>query len=192
MTQMAYTALLLAGGQSRRMGQSKALLPWKGGTVVEHIMQIVAPLVSSGSIVGTDTLPLPRGWTAQIDTHPQQGPVGGLATALSRISTPYALVLSCDLPLLTEAALRYLMDHHLPKKNAIFVTPNNCWQPLIGLYDRQAGQQFEAALAHGKRRLQRVVASLPLQLVPCPVQYVTALTNINTPEEYQHVYAAHH
>ena len=104
-----YTAILLAGGQSRRMGRPKAQLPWQGTTIAQHLIEVVAPLVSSGLVVGTHDWALPEGWTSCLDAQPGQVPVGGLATALPRLTTPYGLVLSCDLPLLSTAVLRHLM-----------------------------------------------------------------------------------
>jgi len=187
-----YTAVLLAGGQSRRMGRPKAQLPWKGKTIADHLIEVVAPLVSSGLVVGTQDLNLPKGWTAYLDEQPGQGPVGGLATALPRLTTPYGLVLSCDVPLLTTAALRPLLAAQGAASMACFYTANERWHPLVGVYARASAVHFQAALARDERLLQAVLKPLAPQLMACPIHLVDALTNVNTPEQYQTVYAAHH
>lgn len=185
-----YTALLLAGGQSRRMRRPKALLPWKGGTIASHLMAMAQPLVHQGLVVGTDALPMAAGWSALLDEQPGQGPVGGLAAALPRLRTPYALVLSCDVPLLTTAVLQALLAQHAAPSNACLVDTNGRVHPLVGVYTREAGACFQQALAQGQRRLMTVLETLPMQYLPCSAPH--ALTNINTPEQYQAAYVAHH
>mgnify|MGYP001792548412 CR=1 FL=1 len=187
-----YTAVLLAGGQSRRMGRPKALLPWKGQTIAQHLMAVVAPLVSSGLVVGTHDLPLAEGWTACLDQHPGYGPVGALATALPRLNTPYGLVLSCDLPLLDRATLHHLLAGRGDASVACFRTADGQVHPLIGVYAQSLGAHFEQALAVRHLRLLRVLRSLHPRVLPCPTALEVALTNVNTPEQYQQIYATHH
>lgn len=191
-TTALYTAVLLAGGQSRRMGRPKALLPWQGRTLAEHLIEVVTPLVSSGLVVGTYDLSLPKGWAACLDDHPGQGPVGGLATALPRLDTPYGVVLSCDVPLLSTAALCHLLEARGTAPAACFRTSDGQCHPLVGVYAQSLGTHFRQALAVRQLRLLRVLNTLPLTVVPCPASLEAALTNVNTPEQYQQLYAAHH
>lgn len=187
-----YTAVLLAGGQSRRMGRPKAQLLWKGKTLAEHLMQVVTPLVSSGLVVGTQDLRLPKGWTSCLDDHPGHGPVSALATALPRLTTPYGVVLSCDLPLLNKAILQHLLDARGDASVAFFRTSDQQAHPLMGVYAQSLGEHFGQALMARDLRLLQVIRILPKRIIPCPVALEHTLTNVNTPEQYEQIYAAHH
>lgn len=187
-----YTAVLLAGGQSRRMGRPKAQLPWKGKTIAQHLMKVVAPFVSNGLVVGTHDLRLPQGWTSCLDDYPGHGPVSALATALPRLTTPYALVLSCDLPLLNKAVLHHLLDAQGDAPVAFFRTSDQQAHPLVGIYAQSLGEHFGQALMARDLRLLQVVATFPKTIIPCPSALEHTLTNVNTPEQYQQIYAAHH
>lgn len=187
-----YTAILLAGGQSRRMGRPKAQLPWKGRTIAHHLIEVVTPLVSSGLVVGSPDWPIPTGWTACLDDQAGLGPVGGLATALPRLTTPYGLVLSCDVPLLSTAVLRHLLAARGAASAACFRTSDGQVHPLVGVYAQLLGAQFGQAVAARQLRLMQVLQDLPLITIPCPASLEATLTNVNTPEQYQDVYAAYH
>ena len=43
-TEQGYTGIILAGGQSSRMGKEKGLIQWKGKTLIENAIAILSPL----------------------------------------------------------------------------------------------------------------------------------------------------
>lgn len=106
-------ALILAGGRSRRMGRDKALLPVADGrTLLEQTAALIAPLVPDVRVAvqpGTPPDPVRRGFPLLTDPAPDLGPTGGLRAALAADPGAAWLVVACDLPGLTAAALAALV-----------------------------------------------------------------------------------
>src|SRR6478752_8950408 len=89
---------VLAGGKSTRMGRDKALLPWGEGTLVEHVAEVVRSGVGNVTVIGRDVA----------DLIPDQGPLGGLLTALAGMKADWALMVAVDMPNLTPEVVRGL------------------------------------------------------------------------------------
>jgi molybdopterin-guanine dinucleotide biosynthesis protein A len=140
--QLPFTAALLAGGKSRRMGRDKVFLPveWEGKSVPLwdrqlSILKAVAPaeLVISG--------PRKKEYSASIQVYADDwhgvGPLGGIATCLNRINTGLLLVLAIDLPRVQPSFLLSLLAG---AGAACGVVPfaNNHFEPLIAIYPKAA------------------------------------------------------
>lgn len=178
------TGVILAGGQSRRMGQNKALLSLGGQTFLDRIAGVLTPLVQE--LVVVDNGALAGHWQGTLwqDNYPQQGPAAGIETALSQLQTSHALVVGCDFPLLEAAPLTYLLENSIPKQSTIFSLAGR-WQPLVGVYAKAHHVYFEKALQQQQLQLRAVLQKLPLQVCACPVPWEACLSNINTLEAYQ-------
>lgn len=97
--------LVLAGGASRRMGRDKALLPWQGRTLLDHMLALLAAAGVERSVVSGDR-PEHDGLP---DRRPRQGPLGGLATAAAVLPDCRLLVVPVDMPMLAPARLVALL-----------------------------------------------------------------------------------
>jgi molybdopterin-guanine dinucleotide biosynthesis protein A len=108
-TTPAISVAVLAGGQSRRMGQDKAWLPVGGRPVVERVIERVAPLSDDLLLIAyaDDAY---RHLSARLvgDVYPGKGPLGGIYTALQAARYDHCLVVACDMPFLDAGLLRYL------------------------------------------------------------------------------------
>lgn len=104
------TGVILAGGQSRRMGFNKAEAGIGGESMlirmVEKLQEVTpAIVVSSGSI----TYPgIP--WKQIPDEYPQCGPLGGIYSVLKTSSSMLNLIVSCDIPLVSVSLLKYIVS----------------------------------------------------------------------------------
>lgn len=115
-----FTGLILAGGQSRRFGTDKALALWQDAPLLLHVMRTLAPEVASLKLVVDRPARYPEVYAAfrashpnvmldeLVDAFPRCGPMGGLYTGLGAMATEWALVVSCDAPLLEPVVLRLL------------------------------------------------------------------------------------
>ncbi len=102
---------ILAGGQSRRMGQDKAFLPVGGRPVIERVIQRVASLSDDVTIVTNTPDPYRHlGLRMVSDVYPGKGSLGGIYTAIRAARHRYCLVVACDMPFLNPDLLRYLMS----------------------------------------------------------------------------------
>src|SRR5690349_521379 len=104
--------IILAGGQSRRMGRNKALLRLTPDrpTLIEEVAATVAPLGPILLVTNTPDayafLDLPM----VPDARPGAGALGGLYSGLLATACPFNLVVACDMPFLQPALLRALAD----------------------------------------------------------------------------------
>jgi molybdopterin-guanine dinucleotide biosynthesis protein A len=107
---LAVSVAVLAGGQSRRMGQDKAFLPVGGRPVVERVVERVGPLSDDLLLIANTRAPYSHlAGRLVSDVYPGQGPLGGIYTALQAARHEHCLVVACDMPFLNPGLLRYLI-----------------------------------------------------------------------------------
>lgn len=96
------TAVILAGGLSRRMGQDKALVHYQGLPLYQHVRQNIQPHVKSVWINynGAQASSFAGMKSVEDDRAGYLGPLAGIEAALRQITTPYLLCLPCDMPVL--------------------------------------------------------------------------------------------
>lgn len=184
---------VLAGGQSRRMGRDKALLPLGDQTLIEHVLAAARPLAHPGLIVGDPAAYGHLGWPVHADCRPGRGPLGGLYTALRTTAAP-VLLLACDLPFLTPAFLRYLVSRRGPQQAVVPHTAAGL-QPLCALYEPSCMATVEAAIQADQLGMRHLLGNLSLDLVRekdwRPYDERDLLfANLNAPAEYQRAQAA--
>lgn len=105
---LSFSVAILAGGQSRRMGQNKALLRLGQLTVLERVINAVRPLCDDLFLVADTSEPY-RSFGLPIvpDLVPGKAVLGGIYTALACARYEWALVLACDMPLLDSRVLAF-------------------------------------------------------------------------------------
>ena len=137
------SGIILAGGRSSRMGRDKAALPFGDGTLLSaqtkklHALGITDILISgyADGMIPDDT--------------PGCGPLGGLATCLTRVKHPRAQVLSVDVPLVPTEVLRELIAAHTG--GVTLLKHGERTEPLIAVYDAALGETARQLLKEGKR-----------------------------------------
>lgn len=105
------SAVVLAGGDSRRMGIEKAFLKMSGGeTIIETILTKLAGL-SEEIILVTNRPQRYEGLGVKLvtDIYPGKGSLGGMYTGLYTMSHSHGLVVACDMPFLKPPLLRYML-----------------------------------------------------------------------------------
>ena len=112
---MISAGVVLAGGQSSRMGRPKAALEWHGSTLLRRTAQIVARATSGPVVVvralGQDLPELPDGVLVADDPREGKGPLQGIAAGLAALTgrADLAFVSSTDLPFLHPAFIRRVL-----------------------------------------------------------------------------------
>lgn len=149
-----FEALILAGGESRRMGRNKSLLPYGGVTLIEHILnqlRTVTPVIristNDGAAFSHLHLPLVP------DLVPGQGPLMGIASGLVSATRPWVLVVATDIP---ELPLDILPELWAASDGHRCVVPRDetgRLQPHFGLYHRELGDSMLDMLGQGRRGL---------------------------------------
>jgi len=181
---------ILAGGGSRRMGRDKLLLPFGEGTVLEAISRALLPVVERLRLIGRAPepgLPLPD---AEPDLHPGLGPLSGIHTALATAEADLVLVVACDLPFVTTAFLRGLLDELSPSLQAVVPCPGGVPVAVCALYsvtclDELAGRLERRELAasdFAKSLRARFLDDHDLSRLDPSGR---CLLNLNTPLDYE-------
>jgi molybdopterin-guanine dinucleotide biosynthesis protein A len=183
------TAVILAGGQSSRMGSNKALLPYRGGRFIESIHRQLAGLFAELLLVtNTPEQYAFLGCRMVPDLHPGLGALAGLHAGLYHSRTPHIFAVACDMPCLNDTLIRALLAR---RQQADVVIPESAdgLEPLHAVYARDCLAPMEAALASGKRRVvsffPRVrVHTFTRDHVATIDPDFSSFSNINTPADY--------
>ncbi|MBD2090042.1 molybdenum cofactor guanylyltransferase [Microcoleus sp. FACHB-1515] len=191
MSKVEIAAIVLAGGQSSRMGQDKALLDVDGVPLLRRVYEVAAkcaPIVyvvtpwperyrslALGCIWLTET-PLPH------ETTPH-GPLVGFAQGLAQVETDWVLLLACDLPRLQADVIQGWMAH-LPEDRSIAAVLHHSkkgWEPLCGFYRRSCLPALEKYIAEGRRSFQGWLTTQTV--LALPLAESDMLFNCNTPDD---------
>jgi molybdopterin-guanine dinucleotide biosynthesis protein A len=188
-------AIVLAGGQSRRMGQPKAWLRFGEQTLLQHILDCFAPLVSCRIVVGAadQELPeLPRDVIQTVDRRADRGPLEGLSAGLSagvgRADVFYAS--SCDVPLLKREFIERLFVLMQPNDQIIVPRDAEHFHPLAAVYRADVLPLIDELLAADRLRPYFLFQKAATRIVDVEQlrdvdPQLESLRNLNTPEEYQ-------
>ena len=109
------SAIVLAGGMSRRLGRDKALETVGGEPLISRVIGRLSSLSRQTVVVVNDltrasALPLPESATVAVDLYPGKGSLGGIFTGLSASEHPWGLVVACDMPFLSTGLLTYMLS----------------------------------------------------------------------------------
>ena len=175
-------AIVLAGGKSRRMGQNKSLLPYRGVPLIQHVINQLRPLFSDILISTNDTgtyrfLGLPM----VPDEVADQGPLMGIASALLQSSHDWNLVVATDIPELPLSLIAQMYEKTAGHSCVVPVTGLGKYEPLFAFYHRSLVASMHTCLQSGKRRVQDILEISERHEV---IIEDSLLCNLNTPDQY--------
>lgn len=186
-----FTLVIQAGGESRRMGQDKALAPFLGQPLIQRVLERVTHLPDE-VLVTTNRPDDFRFLSIRLvsDQMPGYGALGGLYTALSAASHPLVGVIACDMPFVNASLLAAQRDRLAESGNdAVVPQGKSGLEPFHAVYRRTACLPLiQSALEAGKRRVDSWFAQARITFIsPEEVQIhdpqQMAFYNINTLEE---------
>jgi molybdopterin-guanine dinucleotide biosynthesis protein A len=190
---MSSGGIVLCGGQSTRMGTSKALLPFGAETMLQRVVRLLSTVVSPIVVVAAAGQPLPD-LPADVLVAPDEqkgrGPLEGLRAGLKALpeTVDSAYVTSCDVPLLVPAFARRMIDL-LTDHDIAVMEINGFPHPLSAVYRRSTLPRVEALLAQNRLRpvflfdAVRTRRLQPVEMISADAQLLT-LRNLNTREDY--------
>ena len=187
------TLVIQAGGESLRMGQDKALLPFLGQPLIQRVVARLAGLADETFV--TTNHPQSYGFLdlpLVADLLPGCGALGGLYTALVTANHPTVAVVACDMPFVHRGLLAAQVEMLL-NTPADLVIPGSLkgLEPFHAVYRRDAClPHVQAALDAGERRVDSWfnlvrMRSLKQEEIQLYDPRMLSFCNINTPEELQ-------
>lgn len=147
------TALILAGGESRRMGRDKAELVLGEQTLLQRATTIVQPLFSN--VIVSVRTPRTTCESPQVmDDLSHAGPLAGLAAGLARADTGWVFALACDMPFITPHLIEFLATLR-PGVEAVVPVVQGYPQPMAAFYATRCLSALREVLDHSGRHSLR-------------------------------------
>ena len=173
------------------MGTNKAFVKLGGRSLLERVLVLAQAVSPSVYIVGSRQKFARLGSVVE-DVFVGHGPLGGIHAALRSSRTDLNLILAVDMPFVEVRFLRHLLESAAAHPAAVVTAPRtrDGWQPLCAVYRRSFADLAEAALAHGKNKIDALFASIEVLAVGerelAKVGWSPAMfRNLNTPEELE-------
>ncbi len=182
------TALILAGGDSRRMGQDKAALLLDGRTLLDRAiatMQQIFPKLIVSVRQPRAGLEVPQ----VCDEQPAGGPLAGLIAGVAQADTPWIFAVACDMPFVTTAVITRLAALRNGHQAVVPVVDGHL-QPLAAFYAASALDTMRASIATGDKSLRGALEKLDVRYVSeaelreCDPQ-LRSFFDLDTPQDLQ-------
>jgi molybdopterin-guanine dinucleotide biosynthesis protein A len=186
---MNISVVLLAGGESRRMGQDKALLLFRGKPLWQLQLDLLRKMQPVETFVSARFDPSWRPADVQFisDIAPACGPLGGLASTLAKIRTGHLLALAIDMPLMKGEYLHSLCDQIEPECGVLPMIGDRA-EPLAAIYPKSAATDLVEALSGSDFSLQLLTRKLvtlgKLRFVNVSKDEQKYFRNFNKPEDF--------
>ena len=187
-----FTAIVLAGGMSRRLGRDKAQEVIAGERMIDRIIRILRSCADEIIVVVSDKqrerdLRLPRYVNIATDIYPNTGSLGGIYSGLNAATNDWCFVAACDMPFLNHALVDYLISYR-KGFDAVIPILDGRPEPLHALYSKSCVLAIKKQLLANDLKIARF---FPMQKV-CFVEEekirikdpeLRSFLNINTQED---------
>jgi molybdopterin-guanine dinucleotide biosynthesis protein A len=178
------TAIIMAGGGSRRMGTDKSMLDIKGQPIIQRICQELTVcfeqiLISSNEADKFTFL----GFKVVPDKIKDQGPLMGIASALEASASELNFVIACDIPQIELRDVRRILSEAAQSNADIIipVTNEGKYEPLFAVYRRSSLEAINKVLLSGGRKIRDVFDLCKVK----EIKLKNCLVNLNTMTEYE-------
>jgi molybdopterin-guanine dinucleotide biosynthesis protein A len=181
--------LILAGGYSRRMGQDKALLEFHGAPQIEHIYGLLQKYCSKVFLSKRADQKEHKSIASINDSNEfcEQGPLGGILSAMKKYPDADWLVVACDLPFITGETIETLLLNRDPQKQATaFISTHDALpEPLCAIWEKHAYASFLRLFHEGIHCPRKILIKSDTHLLKQNNPHW--LDNVNTLQEYNQV-----
>lgn len=193
MVKTAKTAVILAGGSSRRMGQDKSQLKLAGMTMAEIIVKKLGNIFEEIIVVGEredQFSSLPVIFTRDIIVKPVKNSLAGVHAGLSKSSSDYSLVVACDMPFLNLSLVKYLSEYPVTDYDMVVPLVKDCHQSLHAVYSKRCADYIADHLNKDYYRIGYFITQINTKYISqkeiekYDPEFLSFL-NINTREEYE-------
>lgn len=151
------TAVILAGGMSRRLGRNKALEPFLGEPLIRRVIRRMSQVASNIIVVANDDervaeLDLPDHVTPVIDEYPGKGSLGGIYTGLHAAPTEWAIFCACDMPFPNPRLYRALLSNRAANDAVVPVVEGRP-EPIHAAYSRVCLEPIQEKIAADRLKI---------------------------------------
>jgi len=186
---MKVKGVVLAGGQSRRLGTDKALLCLPGCelTLLENATQVLSSLGLEVYLSVRADQVRPLEYPKIPDSYIYRSSMGGVASSLKALAAP-CLFLPCDLPFMTSEILWRLLERRQTRPKGTLLTlfhsaGKGLMEPLIAIYEPESLPYLEQAMETQNFRLYQAIPEKNIVFVDYLEKEAHNFQNINTPQD---------
>ena len=186
MTAKPVYGLVLAGGQSRRMGSDKALLQRDGKSQLAHMVELLGDTVDRVFVSARQDQaddPERSRFDLIIDAFDDMGPVAGILSAMQQHPQADWLVVACDLPNIDRTTLENLLQHRSESQpfTAYRSSHDDLPEPLCAVYAAGSDAVVREFVADGIVCPRKMLIRSDTELLVQP--HPQSLDNVNTPDD---------
>lgn len=181
---MDVTAVIMAGGKSRRMGRDKSMLMINGEPVIKRIFEQLRPhfsqiLVSSDdvsrySFLGVSVVP---------DEDAGKGPLMGIASALRVSASEINFVIACDIPKVDISFVRQMVRKSKGFDAVVPQAGPEQYEPLFAVYKKSVLRAIDESIILGDYKIVEPLKKCKVNYIELP--YAEKIKNLNTMKDYQ-------
>ena len=169
--QLDISAIVLAGGMSRRLGRDKAIEPLDGHSLITRVIDRLSHLTQETVVVVVNdderasVLPLPDSAKVAVDAYPDKGSLGGIFTGLSAAEAGWGIVVACDMPFLNTDLLRHMLSLR-DGTDAVVPIVETRPEPTHAVYSKACLPHIERRLKADDLKIARFFDEVRVRFVP--------------------------
>ncbi|SFL70835.1 molybdenum cofactor guanylyltransferase [Pelosinus propionicus] len=198
MNQQQISAVILAGGKSKRMGQDKASLPWGKHDILHSIIECMEKIAQDILVISNLSRILPPSVRVLTDIIPQCGPLSGIHAGLHYAKSATIFVISCDMPFVIPEAVQTIVNCAAANKERDAILPlyQGKIQPIFACYQKSSLPIMEQALYAGHYKVSSLCNLLNSfylseEMWPPTINLELLFKNLNSFTDYQQAYLYH-
>jgi molybdopterin-guanine dinucleotide biosynthesis protein A len=186
-------ALILSGGENKRLPMLKGLLEIDGKRIIESNIDLLERIFDK-VIISTNNpehyFYLGRPMIG--DTMRERGPMTGILSTLNLPEISEIFVTACDMPFISGELIRSIVDQWDTRWDAVIPVFEKKPQPLLGIYSKPIAQNMEDSIKSGKGSLRKFLQGIHvLYISEKDIRRIDregkSFININTPEDAENV-----
>jgi molybdopterin-guanine dinucleotide biosynthesis protein A len=174
--------IILAGGKSSRMGEDKGLMTLFGKPMITYVIDAVKEVSTNITIITNNKKYAIFGYPLVKDVIPEKGPLGGIYSGLKASPYEYNIVLSCDIPYIKPALLKYLLLQS-EEFDITIAKHLDRFHPLIGIYSKNCLPVISSNLVKGKLKLTALFDELDTNVIETDEFDEIGFRNLNTKQD---------
>ena len=188
------SAIVLAGGLSRRLGRDKAVEPVGGEPLISRVIRRLDSLTDETVVVvnneeRSSELPLPEGTKIAVDIYPDSGSLGGIFSGLAAAANDWGFVVACDMPFLNEELISHMLTLR-QNHDAVVPLIDGYPEPTHSAYSKACIPHIESRLKANQLKIAgffddvRVRAVTENEIDAFDAERLSFF-NVNTPEDLE-------
>lgn len=185
------TPLILAGGESRRMGTNKSFVSLAGKPMIEVVTAKIKEIFSLPPMLITNSPQLYSylGLKMVEDIIKGKGPLGGIHAGLSNSPSQFNFIFGCDMPFLNRDLIQYMIKQ-IGEEDLIIPRHGVCLEPLHAIYSKNCLASIEEILNKGALKIQSFFPQVKIHYIEeREIQqfepHLKCFSNINTRQDLE-------